>query len=154
MSDNLGSARSRLDLDPVPRRDFLGLGALAAAASGLNVGAFEYLFLVLVALTIVVSLQAVGIILVVVFIVFFVVIAAVFNLAAALPREQAESLVKRACAIAVAQNRPLVHVIEELAGDAVKPGAVDWQALADPANYLGETDRIIERVLAQAKKQF
>ena len=38
---------------------------LAAAASGLNVGAFEYLFLVLVALTIVVSLQAVGIILVV-----------------------------------------------------------------------------------------
>ena len=38
---------------------------LAAAASGLNVAAFEYLFLVLVALTIVVSLQAVGIILVV-----------------------------------------------------------------------------------------
>ena len=38
---------------------------LAAAASGLKVGALEYLFLVLVALTIVVSLQAVGIILVV-----------------------------------------------------------------------------------------
>lgn len=38
---------------------------LAAAASGLNVAAFDYLFLVLVALTIVVSLQAVGIILVV-----------------------------------------------------------------------------------------
>jgi ABC-type Mn2+/Zn2+ transport system permease subunit len=38
---------------------------LAAAASGLRVGALEYLFLVLVALTIVVSLQAVGIILVV-----------------------------------------------------------------------------------------
>lgn len=38
---------------------------LAAAASGLPVGVLEYLFLVLVALTIVVSLQAVGIILVV-----------------------------------------------------------------------------------------
>ena len=38
---------------------------LAAAASGLRVAALEYLFLVLVALTIVVSLQAVGIILVV-----------------------------------------------------------------------------------------
>lgn len=38
---------------------------LAAAASGLPVGLLEYLFLVLVALTIVVSLQAVGIILVV-----------------------------------------------------------------------------------------
>jgi manganese/iron transport system permease protein len=38
---------------------------LGAAASGINVGALEYLFLALVALTIVVSLQAVGIILVV-----------------------------------------------------------------------------------------
>jgi ABC-type Mn2+/Zn2+ transport system permease subunit len=38
---------------------------LAAAAAGLRVAALEYLFLVLVALTIVVSLQAVGIILVV-----------------------------------------------------------------------------------------
>lgn len=39
--------------------------ALGAAASGLPVSAMEYLFLVLVALTIVISLQAVGIILVV-----------------------------------------------------------------------------------------
>jgi ABC-type Mn2+/Zn2+ transport system permease subunit len=38
---------------------------LAAAAAGLHVAALEYLFLVLVALTIVISLQAVGIILVV-----------------------------------------------------------------------------------------
>jgi manganese/iron transport system permease protein len=38
---------------------------LGAAASGINVGRLEYLFLTLVALTIVVSLQAVGIILVV-----------------------------------------------------------------------------------------
>lgn len=38
---------------------------LAAAAAGLRVGALEYLFLALIALTIVVSLQAVGIILVV-----------------------------------------------------------------------------------------
>jgi ABC-type Mn2+/Zn2+ transport system permease subunit len=38
---------------------------LGAAASGINVGRLEYLFLALVALTIVVSLQAVGIILVV-----------------------------------------------------------------------------------------
>ena len=39
--------------------------ALGAAASGINTGRLEYLFLALVALTIVVSLQAVGIILVV-----------------------------------------------------------------------------------------
>jgi ABC-type Mn2+/Zn2+ transport system permease subunit len=38
---------------------------LAAAAAGLRVAALEYLFLILVALTIVVSLQAVGIVLVV-----------------------------------------------------------------------------------------
>jgi ABC-type Mn2+/Zn2+ transport system permease subunit len=44
---------------------FATFDPLAAAASGLRVGALEYLFLVLVALTIVVSLQAVGIVLVV-----------------------------------------------------------------------------------------
>jgi ABC-type Mn2+/Zn2+ transport system permease subunit len=44
---------------------FATFDPLAAAAAGLRVAALEYLFLVLVALTIVVSLQAVGIILVV-----------------------------------------------------------------------------------------
>jgi manganese/iron transport system permease protein len=44
---------------------FATFDPLAAAASGLRVAALEYLFLILVALTIVVSLQAVGIILVV-----------------------------------------------------------------------------------------
>lgn len=44
---------------------FATFDPLAAAAAGLRVGALEYLFLVLVGLTIVISLQAVGIVLVV-----------------------------------------------------------------------------------------
>jgi ABC-type Mn2+/Zn2+ transport system permease subunit len=44
---------------------FATFDPLAAAAAGLRVGALEYLFLILVGLTVVVSLQAVGIVLVV-----------------------------------------------------------------------------------------
>ena len=76
--------------------------------------------------------------------------AAVFALAKAMPRPKAEELVKRACGIAVGENRPLVEVVKELTGDAIKKGAVDWQALSKPENYLGETEKIIDRVLKSA----
>ena len=79
--------------------------------------------------------------------------AAVFALsAAALSRAQAESLVKRACVVAVAENKPLIQVVQALAGETVKSDVVDWHALADPANYLGESNKIIDRVLQQAKR--
>ena len=78
--------------------------------------------------------------------------AAVFALADAMPRPKAEELVKKACAVAVSEDKPLVEVIKKLAKDSVEKDAVDWQRLADPVNYLGETATILSQVLQQAKK--
>jgi hypothetical protein len=39
-----------------------------------------------------------------------------------------------------------------LADGSVKKVEVDWQGLADPGNYLGETGKIIDRVLKDAEK--
>jgi 3-carboxy-cis,cis-muconate cycloisomerase len=78
--------------------------------------------------------------------------AAAFALAKVLPRARAEELVKNACAIAVAEKRPLIEVVKGLVGDSIAAGTIDWQALAQPENYLGETANFIDAVLQQAKK--
>jgi 3-carboxy-cis,cis-muconate cycloisomerase len=78
--------------------------------------------------------------------------AVVFALAKAMPRAKAEELLKRACGIAVSEERHLINVIKEMV--AVPDGTVDWQVLSDPANYLGETETIIDRVLERANKLF
>jgi len=78
--------------------------------------------------------------------------AAVFALATVMPRLQAEELVKKACAAAVAENTPLIGVVERLAIDSVTKGEIDWQALARPEKYLGVTDEIINQVLTRAEK--
>jgi 3-carboxy-cis,cis-muconate cycloisomerase len=78
--------------------------------------------------------------------------AAVFALAKAMTRAQAEELVKQACGIAVSQSKPLIEVIRNLAGDSVKAGTVDWEALAKSENYLGETEKIIDQVRKSAEK--
>jgi 3-carboxy-cis,cis-muconate cycloisomerase len=80
--------------------------------------------------------------------------AAVFALAGAMPRPKAEELVKKACAAAGAEDKPLIDVIEKLSDDSVKKNAVDWKALAEPKNYLGETNNIIGAVLQKAKTLF
>jgi 3-carboxy-cis,cis-muconate cycloisomerase len=76
--------------------------------------------------------------------------AAVFALAKEMPRPQADALVKQACARAATDGMPLIAVVRELAGSKVADGAVDWEALAAPENYLGETDKIIDRMLKSA----
>jgi 3-carboxy-cis,cis-muconate cycloisomerase len=78
--------------------------------------------------------------------------AAVFALAKAMPRVRAEELVKRACTVAVSENKSLIGVVKSLAGDSV--AAIDWQALARPENYLGESDKMIEQILQRARKLF
>ena len=78
--------------------------------------------------------------------------SAVFALANSMPRLQAEDLVKKACAVAMARNKPLIEVIKKLAGGSAKDGGIDWRALADPKNYLGETKKIISQVLERGKK--
>ena len=78
--------------------------------------------------------------------------AAVFGLAAAIPRPKAEELVKKACRQAVAENKPLVEIVKRLAQDEGVDGAVDWQSLSKPENYIGQSNKIIDRVLEQANK--
>ena len=76
--------------------------------------------------------------------------AAVFALANWMPRAKAEELVKNACAKAMSQAKLLIDVVKETV--AVPDGTVDWQELADPANYLGEAEKIIDRVLDRANE--
>jgi len=76
----------------------------------------------------------------------------VFAFAQALPRLQAEELVKKACVVAVAENKSLIDIVKQLAGDSAT--AINWQTLAQPENYLGESDRIIDRVLELARRHF
>jgi 3-carboxy-cis,cis-muconate cycloisomerase len=76
--------------------------------------------------------------------------AAVFALAQAMPRAQADELVKRACAVALSEGKPLVEVVKGLTAQSVPDGIIDWQTLAAPENYLGETDKIIDRALKSA----
>lgn len=76
--------------------------------------------------------------------------AAVFTLAKVMPRSKADDIVKRACGIAVSEGKPLIEVVRNLAASTITDDAIDWQALAAPENYLGATERIIDRVLKSA----
>jgi 3-carboxy-cis,cis-muconate cycloisomerase len=76
--------------------------------------------------------------------------ATVFALAKAMPRAKAEELVANACGIAISEARPLIDVVRQTV--AVPDGTVDWQALSEPANYLGETDKIINSLLDRANE--
>jgi len=78
--------------------------------------------------------------------------AAVFALAAAMPRQKAEELVKKACAAAAAEHQPLIEIVQRLAAGQAGGARIDWAALARPENYLGETEKMIDRVLESAKK--
>jgi 3-carboxy-cis,cis-muconate cycloisomerase len=78
--------------------------------------------------------------------------AAVFALAKAMPRAKADELVKKACGIAVAEGKPLIDVVRSSAAGIIADDALDWRALAAPENYLGESERIIDRVLQSAKR--
>jgi 3-carboxy-cis,cis-muconate cycloisomerase len=78
--------------------------------------------------------------------------AAVFALANAMPRPQAEELVKQACVAAVAKNKPLIETVRRLAQEHVADGAVDWQKLALPENYLGQADQMVDAVLRHVDK--
>jgi 3-carboxy-cis,cis-muconate cycloisomerase len=78
--------------------------------------------------------------------------AAVFALSKEMPRSKAHELVQKACGIAVSEGKSLIEVVRSLSGDTVPQGAIDWSALAEPANYLGETQRMIDHVLKNASK--
>ena len=73
--------------------------------------------------------------------------AAVMTLATAMPRKSAETLVRNAARLAASENRPLIDVVKGLAPDA----NVDWFSLAQPENYLGQTQEIIDAILKSAR---
>jgi len=80
--------------------------------------------------------------------------AAVFALAQAMPKSKAEELVKKACGVAVSEGKSLVVVVQELSAGEVASGSIDWQALAQPENYLGAANEILDRVLQAADSRF
>jgi 3-carboxy-cis,cis-muconate cycloisomerase len=78
--------------------------------------------------------------------------AAVQALTAEIPRTEAHALVKQACGIAVSDNRLLIDVVRQKFGEIAPKNIIDWEALAKPENYLGQTEHFIDRVLEQAKQ--
>jgi 3-carboxy-cis,cis-muconate cycloisomerase len=70
--------------------------------------------------------------------------AAAFALAKHMPKVEAQMLVKEACSEVARSGRPLMEI---LAGKT--DAAVDWDAVADPANYLGSADALIDRILVR-----
>src|SRR5258706_1015071 len=78
--------------------------------------------------------------------------AAVFALAKAMPRAQAEELVKRACAVAVSENKSFIDVVKSLAGDTA--AEVHWQAVARAEQSFVGHDKMIEQALQRARKLF
>jgi 3-carboxy-cis,cis-muconate cycloisomerase len=77
--------------------------------------------------------------------------AAVQALTAEIPRTEAHALVKQACGIAAAENRSLIDVVKQQFGEIAPKNKIDWQALAKPENYLGQTQHFIDRVLEQVR---
>ncbi|MGH7844308.1 MAG: 3-carboxy-cis,cis-muconate cycloisomerase [Candidatus Binatia bacterium] len=80
--------------------------------------------------------------------------AVVFALSGHMPRTQAHETVKQACRLAASEGKCLVDVVRDLIGNTIPDGSIDWKRLADPANYLGETQRMIDRVLQRAALLF
>jgi len=78
--------------------------------------------------------------------------AAVQALSAEIPRTEAHALVKEACGEAASQDRSLIDVVKERVCKAAPENKIDWQSLAKPENYLGQTQRFIDRVLEQVKQ--
>ena len=69
--------------------------------------------------------------------------AATTALAAHVGKVEAQALVKKACQDAPGSGRSITDLLRERC-DA----PVDWDAAADPINYLGASQEIINRVLA------
>lgn len=78
--------------------------------------------------------------------------ASVQALSAEVPRTRAYALVKEACQLAAFERRSLIDVVKQQYCKVAPKNKIDWQALARPENYLGQTQRFIDRVLEQVKR--
>jgi 3-carboxy-cis,cis-muconate cycloisomerase len=77
--------------------------------------------------------------------------AVMMGLAPALGRERAHDLVYDICRDAIAKNRPLVELLAENAEIAKHADRKKLAALCDPANYLGLSGVMVDRVLGSLK---
>ncbi|MBT8364136.1 MAG: 3-carboxy-cis,cis-muconate cycloisomerase [Deltaproteobacteria bacterium] len=77
--------------------------------------------------------------------------AAVQALTAEISRTEAYTLVKGACEVAAARDLSLIDVVKQQFSAMLPENKIDWKALAKPENYLGQTQRFIDRVLEQVK---
>lgn len=71
---------------------------------------------------------------------------AMFVLAQQVGLEQAQDIVKSACATVRDTGRHLMDVLAQSTNQAI-----EWENYKDPANYLGQSDALIDRVLAAAR---
>lgn len=71
--------------------------------------------------------------------------AASFALSAHMPRPEAQAQVKAACRLSAETGRPLIDILRERVS-----APVDWAALGDPANHLGEASALLDRLLDDA----
>jgi len=78
--------------------------------------------------------------------------AAVQALSAEITRTEALALVTQACGVAAAEGRSLIEVVREQFDETAPQNKIDWEALAKPENYLGQSQRFIDRVLDEAKQ--
>lgn len=69
------------------------------------------------------------------------------GLAPSLGRERAHDLVYDICRDAIAQNRPLLELLAENAEIAKHADRKKLEQLCDPANYLGPSGVMVDRVL-------
>ena len=74
--------------------------------------------------------------------------AVMMGLAPHIGRNEAHDLVYDACRKAIESDRPLFDVLLEVPEVAEPLGSEKLKALTDPANYLGATQAMIDRVLA------
>ncbi|MET4697702.1 3-carboxy-cis,cis-muconate cycloisomerase [Constrictibacter sp. MBR-5] len=77
--------------------------------------------------------------------------AVMMGLAPALGRQNAHDVVYDACRIAAKDGRPLYDVLRETPDLQGKLTDEDLRRLTDPANYLGEAPRMIDRFLASRR---
>lgn len=68
-----------------------------------------------------------------------------FALAEHMPRAEAKALVTRGCEECAASGQPLELWLREAVSFDI-----DWESVADPSNWLGSADEIVERVCARA----
>jgi 3-carboxy-cis,cis-muconate cycloisomerase len=77
--------------------------------------------------------------------------AAVGALSAVMSRQAAQALVTEVAGRALREGRFIIDLLREHLAPTTPEGAIDWQALARPEDYLGQADSLIDRVVDRVR---